>query len=127
MKVSICPLWHSTGAISPVEEHLDDIAEIVNPDQFDGLWLSGRAQQDHHGRPFPSDVYFPGLFMLVGWGLLHAAFAGRTETTASWRDFLFRPPAESARSQRLFSLLSRYTFRRFVSATETESLSLVTA
>jgi lipid A 4'-phosphatase len=40
------------------------------------------------GAHFLSDVFFAGVFMLLGSGLLHAAFFGPRRTTACWRDFM---------------------------------------
>jgi lipid A 4'-phosphatase len=48
------------------------------------------------GAHFLSDVFFAGVFMLLGCCLLHTAFFGRKKTAACWHDFLFRPPAEPA-------------------------------
>jgi lipid A 4'-phosphatase len=48
------------------------------------------------GAHFVSDVFFAGVFMLLGCRLLHAAFFGRKQTTACWRDFMFQLTDESA-------------------------------
>jgi lipid A 4'-phosphatase len=48
------------------------------------------------GAHFLSDVFFAGVFMLLGSSVLHMAFFGRKQTAACWRDFMFRPPAELA-------------------------------
>jgi lipid A 4'-phosphatase len=48
------------------------------------------------GAHFLSDVFFAGILMLFGCGLLHAAFFGHKRTIACWADFMFERPDEDA-------------------------------